>query len=126
MADRASIRKQSLPRFEDAEELGPQDAQFVQDLVSVLEKHGNLDRFGLCLLHEHFPLAAGEVMVESCDPRARTLRTQVEKADRTGHVKASQWRFLAGVDPSRAAEFEGGPYQVIMLCTPFTGCPAGE
>lgn len=124
MTDRASTRKQPLPRFEEAEGLGPQDAQFVQDLVAVLEKHGNLDRFGLCLLHEHFPLAAGEVMVESSDPQARTLRTRVEKADRTEHVKPSQWRFLAGVDPSRAHEFEGGPYQAILLCTPLTGCPA--
>ncbi|GHC59943.1 hypothetical protein GCM10010507_41120 [Streptomyces cinnamoneus] len=27
--------------------------------VAVLDKHGNLDRFGLCLLHDHFRLAAG-------------------------------------------------------------------
>jgi hypothetical protein len=124
MAKRATTQKQTLPRFEEAEGLGPQDAKFVQDLVAVLEKHGNLDRFGLCLLHDHFSLAAGEVLVETGGPEARTLRTQVERADRTKHGKPSQWRFLASADHSPDAEPEGEPYEVILLCDPASGCPA--
>lgn len=129
MAPQAVTQTQTLPRFEEAEGLGPQDVKFVQDLAAVLEKHGNLNRFGLCLLHDHFALADGEVLVETNDPEARTLRTQVEQADRTEHAKPSQWRFMPGADRSSAdrspEEGAGGePYRAILLCTPSSGCPA--
>ncbi|RSS79869.1 hypothetical protein [Streptomyces sp. WAC06614] len=118
-----SSTRSPLPRFEDAEGLGPQDAEFVRDLVEVLEKYGNLDRFGLCLLHDHFPLAADEVLVETNDPEARTLHARVEKAGRTRHVKASQWRLARhGADPNPGR----GAYQVIMLCAPLDLCPGPE
>ncbi|MFE1559229.1 hypothetical protein ACFW6V_30110 [Streptomyces sp. NPDC058734] len=117
----ATTRK-PLPRFEEAEGLGPSDAAFVRDLVEVLDKHGNLDRFGLCLLHDHFPLAPDEIMVETNDPATRTLHAHVEKRDRTLHVKPSQWRFA----PHGAERPEGGPYQVVMLCDPLDLCPGCE
>ncbi|MCA6095392.1 hypothetical protein LE181_24895 [Streptomyces sp. SCA3-4] len=112
-----------LPRFEEAEPLGPRDAEFVQDLIAVLEKHGNVDRFGLCLLHGHFPVAADEILVETTDMEARTLHLGVEKASRTQHKKPSQWRFLPGVHHSRRAEFAGDPYEVVLVCDPYSGCP---
>ncbi|MEU6671578.1 hypothetical protein [Streptomyces sp. NPDC046727] len=99
-----------MTRFEEAEGLGPQDAEFVRDVVAVLAKHGNLNRFGLCLLHDHFPLAADEVLVETNDSKARTLHVHVEKADRTRHAKASQWRFAPDC-------------QEILLCTTLDLCP---
>ncbi|MFF5701235.1 hypothetical protein ACFY7H_01785 [Streptomyces sp. NPDC012794] len=111
--------RKPLPRFEEAEGLGPSDAAFVRDLVEVFEKHGNLDRFGLCLLHDHFPLGPDEVMVETNDPATRTLHAHVEKKDRTRHVKPSQWRFA----PHGAEPDGGGPYQVVMLCDPLDLCP---
>ncbi|WP_217553830.1 hypothetical protein [Streptomyces sp. GbtcB6] len=119
MADiNVSAPRISLPVFEEAEALGPQDAEFVRDLAAVLAKHGNLNRFGLCLLHDHFPIAADEVLVETNDPRTRTLHAHVEKADGTRHTKASQWRFLPHTEAA-----DGGPYQVIQLCTPLDLCP---
>lgn len=120
---RVSAPRSPLPRFEEAEGLGPRDAAFVRDLVEVLERHGNLDRFGLCLLHDHFPLADDEVLVETNDPAARTLHAHVEKTDRTRHTKASQWRFLPHGDGERPAGFEQGPYEVVQLCTPLDLCP---
>ncbi|MET8946235.1 hypothetical protein ABZX30_22305 [Streptomyces sp. NPDC004542] len=118
----ATAPRNPLPRFEEAEELGPQDAEFVRDLVAVLAKHGNLDRFGLCLLHDHFPLAADEVLVETNDPRSRTLRSHVEKAGTTRHTKASQWRFVRHEEAGPAEE---GSYRVIQLCTPRSICAPG-
>ncbi|MER6024553.1 hypothetical protein [Streptomyces sp. NPDC001851] len=115
-----------LPRFEEAEGLGPQDAEFVKDLVAVLARHGNLNRFGLCLLHDHFPLAADEVLVETNDPEARTLHAHVEKADRTRHAKASQWRFVPHADRGRGGEPAAGSCQEIMLCTTLDLCPGHE
>ena len=121
-----SARQRSLPRFEEAEDLGPQDAEFVRDLVAVLAKHGNLNRFGLCLLHDHFPLAADEVLVETNDPRARTLHAHVEKADGTRHTKATQWRFLPHAEGGQGVEPDGGTYQVLQLCTTLDLCPGRE
>ncbi|MFE4961913.1 hypothetical protein [Streptomyces sp. NPDC056660] len=119
-------RPKRLPRFAEAEGLGPQDAEFVRDLMGVLAKHGNLDRFGLCLLHDHFPLAADEVLVETNDPRARTLNIHVEKAGGTAHAKASQWRFVRHAERDRGAEPDGGSYEEILLCTVLDLCPGRE
>ncbi|MER5755608.1 hypothetical protein [Streptomyces sp. NPDC002088] len=121
-----SAARNRLPRFEEAEGLGPQDAAFVRDLVAVLAKHGNLNRFGLCLLHDHFPLAADEVLVETNDSRARTLHAHVEKVDSTRHIKASQWRFVPHADREQGAGSEGGSYQEILLCSSLDLCPGRE
>ncbi|WP_181803476.1 hypothetical protein [Streptomyces shenzhenensis] len=118
--------RQSLPSFEEAEALGPGDTEFVRDLVEVLEKHGNLNRFGLCLLHDHFPVDADEVLVETNDPAARTLRVHVEKADGTRHLKASQWRFVPHTDREPGERAACGPYQEILLCTPLDLCPGRD
>ncbi|MFI9203018.1 hypothetical protein [Streptomyces sp. NPDC053048] len=123
MADQTIDSGRALPRFEEAEGLGPQDSQFVRDLVAVLEKHGNLDRFGLCLLHDHFPVAADEVLVETHDVAARTLRVEVEKAATTGHTRPSQWRFVKN---SSGGEARSRVCQVILQCTPVSGCPGGQ
>ncbi|WP_330337959.1 hypothetical protein [Streptomyces sp. NBC_00557] len=120
---RVAPARNPLPSFEEAEGLGPQDAEFVKDLVAVLEKHGNLNRFGLCLLHDHFPLAADEVLVETNDPRARTLHAHVEKADATRHAKASQWRFVPHAGREAGAEPGEASYAEIMLCTRLDLCP---
>ncbi|MFD7132797.1 hypothetical protein [Streptomyces sp. NPDC059894] len=123
MSTHEETPRPSLPRFEEARPLGPQDAAFVQELVAVLERHGNLDRFGLCLLHDHFPLDEGEILTETTDAATRTLHTRVEKANRTRHGKPTQWRFLPGVDHSRRVESPGEPYEVVLLCDPYSGCP---
>jgi hypothetical protein len=123
---KVGVPRHALPRFEEAEGLGPQDAEFVKDLVAVLAKHGNLDRFGLCLLHDHFPLRTDEVLVETNDPEARTLHAHVEKADRTRHAKASQWRFVPHADGAAGAEPAAGSCQEIMLCTTLDLCPGRE
>ncbi|MGW2825937.1 hypothetical protein ACWC24_33775 [Streptomyces sp. NPDC001443] len=123
---KTTFARRPLPRFEEAEGLGPRDAEFVRDLVAVLERHGNLDRFGLCLLHDHFPLAADEVLVEVNDPETRTLHARVERIGHTGHVKASQWRFVPKTHPLRGADFEGDCCQAIQLCDPLDLCPGRE
>jgi hypothetical protein len=124
MGNPATTPGQPLPTFEESKGLGPQDSQFVRDLVDVLEKHGNLDRFGLCLLHEHFPVACDEVLVETHDLAARTLQIRVDKADATGHTKPSQWRFVKTGRGS--GEIRSHAYQVILQCSPISGCPGSR
>lgn len=123
MGNPTTAPRRALPRFEEAEGLGPQDGAFVRDLVAVLEKHGNLDRFGLCLLHDHFPVAPDEVLVETHDIEARTLHVKVEKAATTTHTRPSQWRFANAAGKAGGDGAESHAYQVILQCAPISGCP---
>ncbi|MCC2274011.1 hypothetical protein LKL35_00910 [Streptomyces sp. ET3-23] len=122
MGKQTSPARKTLPRFEEAAGLGPEDERFVRDLVAVLEKHGNLDRFGLCLLHDHFPVASDEILVETHDISARTLQISVEKAATTEHTRPSQWRFVKNGDEKAA----GHAYQVILQCNLASGCPGNR
>src|SRR6202051_2917744 len=81
-----------LPSFDDAMPLGLGDEEFIRDLHDVLEKHGNLDRFGLCLLHDHFAVAADEILLESNDHTARTLNLEVVKRADAPEGKYTSWR----------------------------------
>ncbi|MCR8577979.1 hypothetical protein [Streptomyces sp. Isolate_219] len=116
MPTQTSRASHNLPRFEDAEPLGSQDAEFARDIKAVLEKHGNLDRFGLVLLHDHFSVGGDEVLVETNDPQARTLHVEVEKKGETKHAQPSQWRFVADSEETPTAQSDSTPYEVQMLC----------
>ncbi|MEU8684755.1 hypothetical protein [Streptomyces sp. NPDC048611] len=116
MPTQTSPASHSLPRFEDAEPLGPQDAEFARDIQAVLKKHGNLDRFGLVLLHDHFSVDSDEVLVETNDPQARTLHVEVEKKGETKHAQPSQWRFVADSEETPTAQSYRAPYKAQMLC----------
>lgn len=59
--------------FEDVAPRNADDQACLDEIRAVLEKHGRLDRFGVCLLHKHFDLKEGEILKETCDPVARTL-----------------------------------------------------
>jgi hypothetical protein len=62
-----------LDNIGDVEPLGEDDRLILDDVKAVLEKHGALHRFGLMLMHSHFPLASDEVLVETIDGPNRTL-----------------------------------------------------
>src|SRR5262249_39367548 len=66
-------RTGKLPAIENAEPLGCQDVALLTELREVLARHGALGRFGLTLLHEHFPVEDNEVLLETNDPLTRTL-----------------------------------------------------
>ena len=69
------------PSIADARALTEEDAPLVNDLVAVLEKHNALDRFGIALLHQHFPIATDEVLCEDVDVRNRVLSTRPIKKE---------------------------------------------
>lgn len=64
----------SLPDIGEVPALSPEDSACMDEIVSVLRKHGGLRRFGITLLHQHFDIAADEVLIEECDPESRTLK----------------------------------------------------
>jgi hypothetical protein len=47
------------------------DAECLEELRRVLEKHNRLDRFGVALLHRHFDVADDELLLETTDVSRR-------------------------------------------------------
>jgi hypothetical protein len=74
--------------------LNEADKACFADIRVVLANHGMLDRFGVTLLHEHFPVADDEVLFETCDPAARRLTMEVIKVspDVQANSVETTWR----------------------------------
>lgn len=60
-----------LPVIEDVQPISEQDLECLHEVREVLKKHSRLQRFGVALLHKHFDLQEGEVLVETTDEVAR-------------------------------------------------------
>ena len=61
-------------RLKDIDEVRPidaSDAECLEELRRVLEKHNRLRRFGVSLLHRHFDVADDELMLETTDVEKR-------------------------------------------------------
>jgi hypothetical protein len=65
------IQWRSLSDIDDVRPIDDTDAPVLDDIRTVLEKHGSLDRFGVALLHRHFDVADSELMLETTDVSAR-------------------------------------------------------
>ena len=70
-----TILESTLPAPKHIAEVEPRstndDALFAE-LAGVLKKHHALDRFGITLLHRHFDIAPGELLLENTDMLSRT------------------------------------------------------
>lgn len=86
-----------LPDIHEVEPFNEDDVACFEELRAVLMKHGKLTRFGVTLLHDHFPIAEDEILMESCDVATRTLTIQpvakAEYAKRT--TVGTNWRLDA-------------------------------
>jgi hypothetical protein len=73
------------------------DALFTE-LAAVLKKHNALDRFGITLLHRHFDIAPGEVLLEETDVQTRKQNIQPISADALRDEKFTEtaWRLGDG------------------------------
>lgn len=63
----------TLPDIADVRPVDETDRACLEEVRAVLERHGALERFGVNLLHDHFPMDGDEVLLEVCDPEQRTL-----------------------------------------------------
>lgn len=61
----------SLSHIADVPPIGDSDAACLEEVRQVLLKHGQVERFGLSLLHSHFDLADDEVLLETTDVERR-------------------------------------------------------
>ena len=63
-----------LPDIDSVQPKTKADNPLFKELAVVLEKHGALDRFGITLLHTHFPVGENEMLLETTDRDAREQR----------------------------------------------------
>lgn len=84
------------PPFPDLVHVVPRndgDDVLFAELRAVLSRHNAVSRFGISLLHEHFRMEPGELLVESCDTEARTLVFRpVRPRDMRGRAIDTTWR----------------------------------
>jgi hypothetical protein len=60
-----------LQHISDVRPIGDSDEACLEDIRQVLIKHGCLGRFGVSLLHNHFHLDDGEILLETTDVNTR-------------------------------------------------------
>lgn len=88
----------NLPAIESMSPISDSDKACLRDVEEILKKYGMLERIGVTLLHKHFELQPGEIMVESCDPNTRTLTIVPVKMDTINmrHYVETCWRLDTG------------------------------
>ncbi len=91
-----------LPDISQVAPLSAMDSTCIEELREVLKRHGALKRFGICLLHSHFPLSEGEFLVETCDADLRilTLRPERIAKEPKGALIETSWRLDTGAAAS--------------------------
>jgi hypothetical protein len=88
----------TLPDITEAKPLDPLDKPLMDELVTVLRKHNALDRFGITLLHQHFPIPDDEVLVENVDTKTRTQTIRPLKKAELAQLNYTEtsWRLDSG------------------------------
>lgn len=86
------------PMIDDVEDITPEDRKCFEEIRKILVKHGKEKKFGVTLLHQHFPINPGEVMLETNDPKTRTLLMRPVKESDIGNTpyRETQWRLDTG------------------------------
>ncbi len=62
-----------LPQIEDVHSFDQSDENCLEDIRQVLEKHDKTSKFGVALLHKHFDLGSDEILLETNNPKTKTL-----------------------------------------------------
>lgn len=85
---------QGLSDIDAVAPLDDADRACLADMREVLKRHGRLDRFGVMLLHSHFPIHEGEVLLERCDPDLRQLTLEVapQSVLASDQIVPTSWR----------------------------------
>jgi hypothetical protein len=91
--------KTYLPDIDQVSPISEQDENCFEEIRQVLVKHGALNRFGISLLHQHFPMSDDEVLVERIDVENRVLITRPEKRSASDLATETSW----SLGPTRAA-----------------------
>ena len=96
---------EGLPDISEVVPRSDADDALFCELSEVLKKYGARNRFGISLLHTHFPIAADEILCELTDEAARVQTISPIKSGRTNAIE-TQWRLD-----------EGGACHMICICS---------
>jgi hypothetical protein len=89
-----TIQWTSLTDIDEIQPIDDRDYEVLDDLRSVLAKHGYTHRFGICLLHKHFDLGNDEVLMETTDASARISTLAVQRrGEQTTNSIETMWKF---------------------------------
>ena len=91
----------TLSDVDDIEPIGAADAECLQELYAVLKRHDRHERFGVMLLHKHFPVNDDEVMLEHTDTVNRRLELRPAKKGSPEVARSMQtsWRLVEADGP---------------------------
>lgn len=66
-----------------------------EEIIKVLKKYNLIDKFGIGLLHDHFPIKEDEILLECTYPHAKTIQTETIKRDNVRDIKhvETAWYF---------------------------------
>jgi len=89
----------SFPHVNEVIPLSEADAPLVRELSEVLKKYGALERFGLTLLHRHFPFSDNELLLETTDveSRVQTIKPVPKAVLANEKYIETAWRLDTGV-----------------------------
>jgi hypothetical protein len=96
MLNTMSTQSVAPPTLNEIKPLGLEDQPCIDELREVLTKHGALGRFGLTLLHSHFPMGPDEILKEYCDEENRTMTLKPAKKSDLSHVLFTAWDLGTG------------------------------
>jgi hypothetical protein len=82
-----SIADETMPTLTE------DDRAILTALRTVLVEHKATERFGVTLLHEHFPLTSGERLIETVDVDTRTLTIRPTSEINPNDTVDTAWRF---------------------------------
>lgn len=104
-----------LEHIDDIEPIGEKDMAVLEEIRTVLERNGYMDRFGVCLLHKHFDLADDEYVLEETDEVHRTQKLSVAKTDGDPDANTIQTMWKFAKDGSRSVT------KCVLRCDYFLG-----
>lgn len=106
----SSMQMSELNHFEDVQPIGDSDAECLEEIRQVLEKHGALSRFGINLLHTHFHIEDDEVMMETTD---------MAKREHVVRPVKTQWLEQQGIEAATTViGFDENGYKAVCGCDP--------
>ncbi len=79
-----TILESTLPapaHIADVQQRSDEDDALFRELADVMKKHNALDRFGITLLHRHFDIQQGEVLLETTDVPSRVQTIEPVKEE---------------------------------------------
>ena len=85
--------KSTSPESAEIKPLNESDREVMEALREVLLKHDAIERFGITLLHNHFPTGEDETLIETSDSANRTMTIRPHKGKLPDGTVETAWRF---------------------------------